>query len=182
MARLWKSLHDPATATKTRLTKYFFLDSTAGIKRIAWHELDNPVKVIRDNSMDNGLKGGQQEGSDFIFLSNRCKTFKEIFGGDLENVQFNVNWWNQQFDNPEECTINTERRFINGHHNLGWGRCSVNKTTHASQTKSLRFAPALPHMMNKSMEDEDGACQKLGNIPDSAQRFCDGFVRENGEN
>ena len=155
-----------------------FIDSNAGIKRIAWHELDNPIKVIRDCSMVNGLQGGQEEGSDFIFLSNRCQIFKDIFGGDLENVQFDADWWNQQFDNPEENAIDTERGFINGHYHLGWGRCGVNETTYASQTKSPRFILALPHMINKST---DGAYDKLGNIPDLVQRFCDEFVRENGE-
>ena len=92
MARSWKSLHDPAIATKTRLTKCFFLDSTAGTKRIACHDLDNPVEVICDNSMDDGLKGGQQEGSDFIFLSNKCQTFKDIFGAGVEKVQFDADW------------------------------------------------------------------------------------------
>ena len=129
-----------------------FIDSNAGIKRIAWHELDNPIKVIRDCSMVNGLQGGQEEGSDFIFLSNRCQIFKDIFGGDLENVQFDADWWNQRFDSPEEKTIDTERGFINGHFNLGWGRCGVNETTHASQTKSLRFILVLPHMINKRTE------------------------------
>lgn len=155
-----------------------FLDSTAGMKRVAWHELDNPIKVIRNCSMVDGLKGGQKEGSDFIFLSNRCKTFKNICGRDLENVQFNADRWNQQFDNQEENAIDTERGFINGHHNLGWGRCGVNETTCASQTKSSRFILALRHITNKSTE---GALQKLGNIPDLVQRFCDEFVRENGE-
>ena len=54
----------------------------------------------------------------------------------------------------------------------------MNETTYASQTKSPRFILALPHMINKST---DGAYNKLGNIPDLAQRFCDEFVRENGE-
>ena len=176
MVRLWKSLHDPATATKTRLTKHFFSDSTAGMKRIAWHELDNPVKVIRDNSMDDGLKGGQQEGSDFIFLSNKCQSFKDVFGAGVEKVQFDADWWNQRFDNPEKNAIDTERGFTDGHHNLGWGRCGVNESTSASQMRSPCFLLALPHMMNKS-----SACQQPGNIPDLVQKFCDGFVRENGK-
>ena len=174
MVRTWNCLHDPAT--NTRLTKCLISDSTAGTKRIAWHELDDPIKVIRDDSMDDGLKGGQQEGSDFIFLSNKCQTFKDIFGGDLEKVQFDADWWNQRFDNPEDNAIDTERGFINGHYNLGWGRCGVNKSTYVSQMKSPCFLLALPHMINKS-----SAYQQLGNIPDLVQKFCDGFVRENGK-
>ena len=169
-------LHD--MATNTQLTKLFFLDSTAGIKRIASHELDHPIKVIRDNSMDDGLKEGQQEGSDFIFLSNRCKIFKDIFGGDLENVEFDIDWWNKRFDNREKNLVDRERGFIDGHFNLGWGRCGVNERTYVSQTKSPRFLLALPHMINKNT---DVAYQKLGNIPDLVQTFCDEFIRENGE-
>ena len=126
--------------------------------------------------MDDGLKGGQQEGSDFIFLSNKCQTFKDIFGAGMQKVQFSADWWNQQFDNPEENAIDTERGFINGHCNLGWGRCGVNESTYVSQMKSPCFTLALPHMTNKST---DGAHQKSGNIPDLVQTFCDGFVREN---
>ena len=169
-------LHD--MATNTQLTKRLFLDSTAGIKRIASHELDHPIKVIRDNSMDDGLKEGQQEGSDFIFLSNRCKIFKDIFGGDLEKVEFDVDWWNERFDNREKNLVDRERGFIDGHFNLGWGRCGVNERTYVSQTKSPRFLLALPHMINKNT---DVAYQKLGNIPDLVQTFCDEFIRENGE-
>ena len=119
--------------------------------------------------MVDSLKGGQQEGIDFIFLSNKCQTFKDVFGAGMEKVQFDADWWNQQFDNPEENVIGTERGFVNGHHNLGWGRCGVNENTHVSQMKSLCFLLALPHMTNKSTQ---GACQKLGNIPDLVQSFC----------
>ena len=52
----------------------------------------------------------------------------------------------------------------------------MNESTHASQMKSPRFLLALLHMTNKS-----SACQKPGNIPDLVQKFCDGFVRENGK-
>ena len=104
--------------------EYCILDSTAGIKRIGFHELDNPIKVIRDNSMMDGLTESQQEGSSFIFLSNRCKLFHDFFGENLEYVRFDADWWNQQFDNQKENSINTERGFVNGHFNLGWGKSS----------------------------------------------------------
>ena len=155
-----------------------FLDSNAGIKRIGWHELDSPIKVIRDHSMVDGLTEGQQEGSDFIFLSNRCKIFHDFFGENMEYVRFDADWWNQQFDNQKENSMDTECGLVNGHFNLGWGRCGVNENTYASQKKSSQFILALPHMINKSSE---GAYQKLGNIPDLVQRFCDEFVREDRE-
>jgi len=154
------------------------LDSTAGIKRIGLHELNNPIKVICDNSMMDGLTESQQEGSSFIFLSNRCKLFHDFFGENLEYVRFDADWWNQQFDNQKENSIDTERGFVNGHFNLGGGRCGVNENTYTSQTKSPQFILALPHMINKNSSEV--AYQKLGNIPDLVQRFCDDFVREEG--
>ena len=144
---------------------------------IPWDELDKPIKVIRDCSMVNGLEEGQKESSDFTFLSNRCNTFQRMFGEDVENIEFDVDWWNNQFDDPKQKTMDKERGFVDGHFNLGWGRCGVNEATHASQTKSACDALALPHIINKDCED---ACQKLGNIPDLVQTFCDKCVFENG--
>lgn len=126
--------------------------------------------------MTTGLKGGQKEGGEFFFLSDRCDIFKNIFGDGLKNVRFDADCWNNFFDG-EDKKKDIERGFLHGHLDLGWGRCGVHQKTSKSQTKSGFHIRALPHMINKG----HAMYKKLGNIPDLIQTFCDQYVFEDGK-
>ena len=151
------------------------LDVDTDLKVIGTSQLCRPVKVINDSSISEGLREGNKEESDFIFILDQTELFKSYYG-DLEELNFPTAKWMEFFDKEGPKRDLHGRNFRFGHHDLGFGREGVSMSAHASQDEGLEFVMGKPQIIgNREM------AATLGPLVDRTTLLMDATCFENGE-
>jgi hypothetical protein len=154
------------------------LNYDIGIKRFCHHHLKQPLKVIADNTITDGIQAGAKADSDFIFVSDKTELFQHYFGNDKLN--FDVDFWMKEFDSQKlqgsDASEDTQKRgFKDGHIDIGYGRDGVNEEHTESQKRGKAYLLSLPHLINKKTRYD-----KLGNLPDCIMSFVEDHVFDEG--
>ena len=153
-------------------------EKNVGLWRIVQNELDQPVKIISNHTISNGLCSDHKEDSDFFIFSDKTKEFNDYFANN--KLTLDANYWMSFFDKQEQEGKSTDgqaRGFVNGHADIGWGREGVSKSAIVSQRGNQHVVCGSPRLIHKDKFDY----QKLGNLPDQIQLLADKYIFDNGE-
>ena len=143
---------------------------------ISKRKLKNPVKILSDLSLVEGLREGNREESDFIFVSSTTNLFQKFYGKDLAKIPFPTAKWMEFFDKQKTSNDNQERGFVHGHHDCGWGREGVSESTHDAQSVDIEFVLAKPRLIGNN-----DLMTTLGPLLDQTTMLMDAICYENGE-
>ena len=148
------------------------------LKRYSVADLREPIKIISDNSISNGLRAGNREESEFYFFSDQTEIFNTLFNND--RLEFDLDKLMTKYDKQAALSTNTtdelSRGFVDGHTDLGFTREGALTNTRQSQSKSGEHVCARPTIMGS---EED--LKLLGNIPDVITELIDRYCYENDE-
>ena len=138
-------------------------------------KLSQPVKVLSDFSIAEGLREGLKEESDFIFVSDQTKLFKMYFG-DMNRLAFPTAKWMDFFDNQTSKADKHGRNFQFGHHDCGYGREGVASNAYQSQAEGIESIVGKPLIIgNREM------MATLGPLVDKTTLLMDAICFENDE-
>lgn len=138
--------------------------------------LCNPIKMLSDNSIEEGLRAGQKEEADFYFFSNKTTQFNHFF--DEKKIMFDVDFWMKKFDDKQGNKIDQHGRgFVDGHVDLGFTREGATKNILKTQKEGIDTMSSIPILMG----DKDDYKQ-LGTLPDNIMTITDKYVFENDKN
>jgi len=164
--------------SREKLKGYLLKIVTEDIKitKFCDDDLNEPIKIISDHSISEGLRAGNQEESEFYFFSERTEVFKTLMNDD--RLQFDLDKLMKKYD--EETALSNitsdelSRGFVDGHTDIGFTREGALTNTINSQTKSGEHVCARPVIFGS-----DSDLKLLGNIPDAISEIMDRYCFEN---
>ena len=163
--------HFVLTKREARKYQHALIDHDISTHTFRGKLLDEPLKLLSNHSISEGLRSGQYQESDFYFISNRTELFKRFFSDGL--IKINLDYWMVEFDKLGRQCDELRRGFVS-YVDIGWTREGAISSTENSQTQSADTLCAKPSILG-----EDEYFRQLGNLPDLIMAITDKVVFDN---
>ena len=144
------------------------------LRSISQWKTRQPVKVLSDYSIQEGLREGVKEESDFTFVSDQTDLWREYFGS-LGDIPFPTSKWMNYFDGKTDTRDKQGRGFAFGHEDVGFGREGVAQSAHLSQQQGREFVLGKPCIIGDSE-----MMKTLGPVVDRTTMLMDTICFDNG--
>ena len=128
----------------TKFTITIEREKNVGLRRIVQNELDQPVEIISNHTISNGLCSDHKEDSNFFIFSDKTKEFNDYFANN--KLTLDTDYWMGIFDKQEQEGTPTDeqaRGFVNGHADFGWGGEGVSKSAIVKEGTNMLFVVLL---------------------------------------
>ena len=105
------------------------------MRKISSDDIKEPLKILTDKSMTEGLRAGHVENGEFFFISKHTEIFNRIFGKRLEHCTMDLKYFYDIFDeqeNNKNC-LDALKRGFTCCVDVGFGRDGVMQHTTKSQ-------------------------------------------------